>query len=127
MELILDTADLEAIRELNDLYAVDGVTTNPTIITKSGKSFEEIRDGLMEILSPEQKLFIQVVATDFDGIMAEARYICSLRPENTYVKIPVTRDGMRAIKACKAEGMGVLATAIYSASQGFMAAKNGAD
>ena len=127
MELILDTADLEAISELNDLYAVDGVTTNPTIITKSGKSFEEIRDGLMEILSPEQKLFIQVVATDFDGIMAEARYICSLRPENTYVKIPVTRDGMRAIKACKAEGMGVLATAIYSASQGFMAAKNGAD
>lgn len=127
MELILDTADLEAIRELNDLYAVDGVTTNPTIITKSGKSFEEIRDGLLEILSPEQKLFIQVVATDFDGIMAEARYICSLRPENTYVKIPVTRDGMRAIKACKAEGMGVLATAIYSASQGFMAAKNGAD
>ena len=127
MELILDTADLEAIRELNDLYAVDGVTTNPTIITKSGKSFEEIRDGLMEILSPEQKLFIQVVATDFAGIMAEARYICSLRPENTYVKIPVTRDGMRAIKACKAEGMGVLATAIYSASQGFMAAKNGAD
>ncbi|TGY63042.1 fructose-6-phosphate aldolase [Muricaecibacterium torontonense] len=127
MELILDTADLEAIRELNDLYAVDGVTTNPTIITKSGKSFEEIRDGLMEILSPEQKLFIQVVATDFGGIMAEARYICSLRPENTYVKIPVTRDGMRAIKACKAEGMGVLATAIYSASQGFMAAKNGAD
>ena len=127
MELILDTADLEAVRELNDLYAVDGVTTNPTIITKSGKSFEEIRDGLMEILSPEQKLFIQVVATDFDGIMAEARYICSLRPENTYVKIPVTRDGMRAIKACKAEGMGVLATAIYSASQGFMAAKNGAD
>lgn len=127
MELILDTADLEAIRELNDLYAVDGVTTNPTIITKSGKSFEEIRDGLMEILSPEQKLFIQVVATDFDGIMEEARYICSLRPENTYVKIPVTRDGMRAIKACKAEGMGVLATAIYSASQGFMAAKNGAD
>ncbi len=119
MELILDTADLEAIRELNDLYAVDGVTTNPTIITKSGKSFEEIRDGLMEILSPEQKLFIQVVATDFDGIMAEARYICYLRPE--------TRDGMRAIKACKAEGMGVLATAIYSASQGFMAAKNGAD
>ena len=82
MELILDTADLEAIRELNDLYAVDGVTTNPTIITKSGKSFEEIRDGLMEILSPEQKLFIQVVATDFDGIMAEARYICSLRPED---------------------------------------------
>ncbi len=81
MELILDTADLEAIRELNDLYAVDGVTTNPTIITKSGKSFEEIRDGLMEILSPEQKLFIQVVATDFDGIMAEARYICSLRPD----------------------------------------------
>ena len=127
MELILDTADLDEIKKLGAMLSVDGVTTNPTIITKSGKSFEEIRDGLMEILSPEQKLFIQVVATDFDGIMAEARYICSLRPENTYVKIPVTRDGMRAIKACKAEGMGVLATAIYSASQGFMAAKNGAD
>lgn len=127
MELILDTADIDAIRELNEVYTVDGVTTNPTIITKSGKTFEEVRDGMLEVLSPKQKLFFQVVSTDFDGIMAEARYICALRPENTYVKIPVTHEGMRAIKACKAEGLGVLATAIYSASQGFMAAKNGAD
>lgn len=83
MELILDTADIDAIRELNEVYTVDGVTTNPTIITRSGKTFEEVRDGMLEVLAPEQKLFIQVVSTDFDGIMAEARYICALRPENT--------------------------------------------
>ena len=75
---------------------------------------------------PEQKLFMQTVATDYEGILADARKICSLR-ENMYVKIPVTHDGMRAIKQAKREGLGVLATAIYSPDQAFFAAMNGAD
>ena len=70
---------------------------------------------------------MQSIATDFEGIMADARKICSLRPKNMYVKIPVTRAGLRAIKAAKAEGLGVLATAIYSADEAFLAAMNGAD
>ena len=60
-------------------------------------------------------------------MLEEARYICGLRPENTYVKIPVTRNGYKAIKQLKSEGLGVLATAIYSADEAFLAAMNGAD
>lgn len=127
MEFVLDTADLDAIKELDGLINVAGVTTNPTIITKSGKQPEEVISALVDYLKPEQKLFVQTVATDYDGMLAEARYICGLRPENTYAKIPVTHNGLRVIKAAKAEGLGVLATAIYSADEAFMAALNGAD
>lgn len=127
MEFVLDTADLDTIKELDGLINVAGVTTNPTIITKSGKQPEEVISALVDYLKPEQKLFVQTVATDYDGMLEEARYICGLRPENTYAKIPVTHNGLRVIKAAKAEGLGVLATAIYSADEAFMAALNGAD
>lgn len=127
MELFLDTADLDAIKELDGLLEVSGVTTNPKIIAKSGKTPEEVIGGLVDYLRPDQKLFVQTVRTDFDGIMEEARWICGLRPENAFVKIPVTHDGLRAVKAAKAEGLNVLATAIYSADVAFMAAMNGAD
>ena len=127
MEFVLDTADLDAIKELDGLINVAGVTTNPTIITKSGRQPEEVISALVDYLKPEQKLFVQTVATDYDGMLEEARYICGLRPENTYAKIPVTHNGLRVIKAAKAEGLGVLATAIYSADEAFMAALNGAD
>lgn len=127
MELIVDTADIEAIKRLDETLSVAGVTTNPSIITKSGKAPEQVIDELVAYLRPEQKLFVQVVARDFDGIMAEARVICALRPANTYAKIPVTRDGLRAVKAAKAEGLNVLATSIYTPEQGFLAGLSGAD
>ncbi|MCH3944123.1 MAG: fructose-6-phosphate aldolase [Atopobiaceae bacterium] len=127
MELILDTADAGQVRELSDMLTITGVTTNPTIITRSGKTPEQVADDMLSVLSDDQLLFMQTVATDFDGIMADARRICSLRPKSMYVKIPVTHEGLRAIKAAKAEGLGVLATAIYSADEAFLAAMNGAD
>lgn len=126
MELYLDTADSKAVAELNEMLTISGVTTNPTIITKSGKSPEQVFEEMNAVLAPKQRLFMQVVATDFDGIMADARKIVSLR-DNMVVKIPVTRVGLRAIKAAKGEGMEVLATAIYSADEAFLAAMNGAD
>lgn len=127
MELILDTADAQQVKELSSMLTVTGVTTNPTIITKSGKTPEQVADDMLSTLSDDQIFFMQTVATDFDGMMRDARKICSLRPRNMYVKIPVTHDGLRAIKAAKAEGLGVLATAIYSADEAFLAAMNGAD
>jgi TalC/MipB family fructose-6-phosphate aldolase len=126
-ELIIDTADIESIRRCDEILDVQGVTTNPTIITKTGKPAEQAIRDLVEYLRPDQKLFVQVVATDFDGIMSEARHIAQLRPENTYAKIPVTHAGLRAIKQCRNEGIGTLATAIYSSDAAFMAAHNGAD
>ncbi len=126
MEFFLDTADAQQVAELSQIMTIAGVTTNPTIITKSGKTPEQVIEEMSAVLEPEQKLFLQVVATDYEGILEEARYICGLRP-NTVVKIPVTHEGLRAIKAAKAEGLTVLATAIYSPDQAFFAAMNGAD
>ena len=126
MELFLDTADAQAVKELSETLTIAGVTTNPTIITRSGKTLERVIDEMCKTLAPSQKSFFQVIATDFDGILEETRRICALR-ENAYAKIPVTPAGLRAIKAAKAEGLNVLATAIYSADQAFLAAMNGAD
>lgn len=126
MELFLDTADARAVAELSETLTVAGATTNPTIITKSGKTPEQVAEEMLAVLRPDQKFFMQVLAEDFEGIMADARAICSLAP-NMCVKIPVTPVGLRAIKAAKAEGMTVLATAIYSADEAFLAAMNGAD
>ncbi len=127
MEFILDTADLEAVKQLDELLTIEGVTTNPSIITKSGKTPEQVIKEFVEYLRPEQKFFVQVVSTDYEQMLEEARYICSLRPKNIYVKIPVTHNGYKAIKQLKSEGLGVLATAIYSADEAFLAAMNGAD
>ena len=119
--------NIRFIKDLNELLHVSGVTTNPTIITKSGRSFEDVVNDLIAVLDEEQMLFIQAVSTDVAGIVEEAKYIASLRKKNMYVKIPVTHEGLKAIKECKKLGIGVLATAIYTADQAFLAAMNGAD
>lgn len=127
MELILDTADVQAIKKYNEYLTIDGVTTNPTIITKSGKPFDVVISEILEILDDNQSLYVQVLATTCDEIVEEAAYIHSLREKNIYAKIPVTNEGLKAIKLCKQRGFHVLATAIYSAEQGFLAALSGAD
>lgn len=127
MELIIDSADIKQIKELKELCTVAGVTTNPTILTKTGREATDVIQDLIALLDEDQKLFIQVVKTDFEGIMEEAKAIHALRKKNMYVKIPVTHEGLKAIKECKKLGIGVLATAIYSAEQGFIAAMNGAE
>lgn len=127
MRLILDTADIHAIKEFDEILNVAGVTTNPTIITKSNK---EAKDVLMEIanyLDDDQMLFAQVLATTKEEMMEEARQLMKIKKKNMYVKIPVTKEGLKAIKQCRKEGIPTLATAIYSAEQGLMAAMNGAN
>lgn len=127
MELIIDSSNIEQIKELNDLLTITGVTTNPTILTKSGREAVDVVKDLCEVLSEDQLLFIQTVQTSFEGIMEEAKMISSIRNKNMYVKIPVTHEGLRAIKECKKLGIHTLATAIYTADQAFLAAMNGAE
>lgn len=127
MELIIDSSNIEQIKELNDLLTITGVTTNPTILTKSGREAMDVVKDLCEVLSVDQLLFIQTVQTSFEGIMEEAKMISSIRNKNMYVKIPVTHEGLRAIKECKKLGIHTLATAIYTADQAFLAAMNGAE
>lgn len=127
MELIIDSSNIEQIKELNDLLTITGVTTNPTILTKSGREAMDVVKDLCEVLSEDQLLFIQTVQTSFEGIMEEAKMISSIRNKNMYVKIPVTHEGLRTIKECKKLGIHTLATAIYTADQAFLAAMNGAE
>lgn len=127
MELIIDSSNMKQIKELNDLLTITGVTTNPTILTKSDREAMDVVKDLCEVLSEDQLLFIQTVQTSFEGIMEEAKMISSIRNKNMYVKIPVTHEGLRAIKECKKLGIHTLATAIYTADQAFLAAMNGAE
>ena len=127
MNLYIDSSDTKKIAELNGMLEIAGVTTNPSILASSGKKAEDAIRGITALLKPEQKLFVQAVKTDYQGIMEEARRISSLRPDNSYVKIPVTSDGFKAMRQCHREGIKVLATAIFSAEQGMLAAMNGAE
>lgn len=126
MELFLDTADIKEIKKLNEVLTIDGVTTNPSILAKTNiEPFETINE-LVKLLSPSQKLFVEVLANTCDEMVEEAKYISSLK-ENCYAKIPVSIEGLKAIKICKEKGYKTLATAIFTSSQGYLAAKNGAD
>jgi len=126
MELYLDTADIKEIKRLNDILKVDGVTTNPAIICKSQKEPLTVIKEIIEILDDNQKLFVQTVSEDYDGILKEAREISKLKKKNMVVKIPVTTNGLKAIKVLSEEKITILATAIYTAESAFLAAKNGA-
>ncbi len=126
MKLVIDTANAKEIKRLCEILNVWGVTTNPTIITREKKPFEEVIKEIDAVLNEKQMLFIQVVSTDYQSMVEEGRYIASLR-KNTAVKIPVTADGLKAIKTLHQEGIKILATAILNANQGFVAALNGAE
>ena len=127
MKLYIDSSDAQKIAELNGILEIAGVTTNPSILASAGREPKDVIRDIISILTPVQKLFVQSVQTDFQGIMAEARQIAALRPDNAYVKIPVTPDGFRAMRQCRKEGIKVLATAVFSAEQGLLAALNGAE
>lgn len=126
MELILDTANLNDIKDLYTHLCIDGVTTNPSIVSKEGKDFEILIKEIDEIIGQDIPIHAQVVSTKFEGMIEEALFISSLR-KNIYVKIPVTKDGLKAIKELKKQGIKITATAIFTAHQGFLAAKAGAD
>lgn len=126
MELILDTGN---IKEIEDLYLhlpIDGVTTNPSIVSKEGKPLDQLIKEIDSIIGKDIAIHAQVLSTDYEGIIEEAKYINSLR-NNIYVKIPVTKEGLRAIRDLKKQGIKITATAIFTAHQGFLAAKAGAD
>ena len=126
MELILDTANIEDIKDLHTHLCLDGVTTKPSIISKEGTDFENIIKEIDEIVGKDTPIHAQVISKKFEDMMEEALYISKLR-ENMYVKIPVTKEGLRAIKELKKQNIKITATAIFTAHQGFLAAKAGAD
>ncbi|APZ51999.1 fructose-6-phosphate aldolase [Salipiger abyssi] len=123
MKFFVDTADVDAIRELNDLGFVDGVTTNPSLIAKSGRDILEVTKEICDMV--EGPVSAEVVATEYEDMIAEGRKLAEIAP-NIAVKVPLTLDGLRACKTLTGEGKMVNVTLCFSANQALLAAKAGA-
>ncbi len=126
IELYLDTVDVEQVIRFNASMPLKGVTTNPSILAKSGVGLTQVLPVLAEIIGADARFHVQVVSQTVGEMLDEAKRIHDL-PYDIVVKVPATELGMAAIRKIKAEGIEVLATAIYSAHQGFLAALSGAD
>ena len=123
MKFFVDTADVEAISELNELGMVDGVTTNPSLIMKSGRDILEVTKEICGIVSGP--VSAETVALDAEGMIAEGRKLAAIAP-NITVKVPLTWDGLKACKVLSGEGHMVNVTLCFSANQALLAAKAGA-
>jgi len=126
MKLIVDCANLEQIKEMYNYYPIDGVTTNPSILANEGKNPYEVLKGIRAFIGEDAELHVQVISLDAEGMMQEAYRIQKELGANTYVKVPVTREGLKAIKSLVAEGVNITATAIYTQMQAYLAGKAGA-
>lgn len=125
MELYLDTADVDAIKRLAAILPIKGVTTNPSIVAKSGKPIFELLTELQDLLGADKVLFAQVLSSDAKAMIKEAEQLRKVVP-NIVTKIPVNAEGLKAIKALSEQGIATLGTAVYGAGQGFLAALAGA-
>ncbi len=125
-ELYLDSADTAQIARFHDCLPVKGVTTNPSILAKSGVGLNQLLLNLAELIGPEARYHVQVVSSTVDGMVEEAKRLQDL-PYDIVVKVPANETGLAAIKKIKVDEIAVLATAIYSIQQGFLAALCGAD
>jgi transaldolase len=123
MKFFVDTADVPAIRELNDLGMVDGVTTNPSLILKAGRDIIEVTREICSIVSGP--VSAEVVALTADEMIAEGRKLAEIAP-NITVKVPLTWDGLKACKVLSGEGKMVNVTLCFSVNQAILAAKAGA-
>ncbi|WP_159583457.1 fructose-6-phosphate aldolase [Streptococcus halichoeri] len=128
MEYMLDTLNLEAITKWSKILPLAGVTSNPTIAKAEGDIafFERIKD-IRTIIGDKASIHVQVVAQDYQGILKDAAAIKQHCGDSIYIKVPVTTEGLAAIKTLKAQGYRITATAIYSTFQGLLAIEAGAD
>lgn len=123
MKFFVDTADVAAIRELHDLGMVDGVTTNPSLILKSGRNIVEVTREICSFVTGP--VSAEVVALKADEMIAEGRHLATIAP-NIAVKVPLTWDGLKACKVLSGDGLMVNVTLCFSANQALLAAKAGA-
>lgn len=123
MKLFIDTANIDDIREANLLGVIDGVTTNPTLVSKEGKDFMSIIKEICQIV--DGPISVEAVSTDSEGMIQEARDFAQIH-SNVVVKLPMTRDGLIATKQLATEGIRVNMTLVFSPTQALLAAKAGA-
>ncbi len=123
MKFFIDTANIEEIKEAAKMGMVDGVTTNPSLISKEGRDFEEVIKEICEIV--DGPISAEVIATDTEGMVKEARHLAGIH-DNIVVKIPMTVDGLKATRTLTGEGIKTNVTLVFSPLQALMAAKAGA-
>ncbi|MGE0282137.1 MAG: fructose-6-phosphate aldolase [Rhizobiaceae bacterium] len=124
MKFFVDTADVKDIKELNDMGLLDGVTTNPSLILKSGGSIAEVTKQICDIV--DGPVSAEVVATEYDQMMKEAKVLAKIAP-NVCIKVPLTLDGLKACRSIRGDMNRVVnVTLCFSANQALLAAKAGA-
>ena len=123
MKIFIDSADIDEIREACSWGIVDGCTTNPSLVAKSGRKFEDVLADICETV--DGPISAEVVSTDADGMVAEGRRLAALHP-NIVVKVPMIAEGIKATHRLSSEGIRVNVTLIFQPAQGILAAKAGA-
>lgn len=127
MQYIIDTARLDAIERCAQYFPIDGVTTNPTIISREHTDFLHLIKEIRRIIGPDKMLHIQTTADECDEIIAEGRMLHNMVGGDFYLKIPISPDGLKATMELKRIGIKVTMTAIFTQQQALIAAKAGAD
>ena len=125
MKFFIDTANVEDIRKANDMGVICGVTTNPSLIAKEGRDFNEVIKEITSIVDGPISGEVKATTTDAEGMIAEGREIAKIH-KNMVVKIPMTVEGLKATKVLSSEGIPVNVTLIFTANQALLAAKAGA-
>jgi transaldolase len=123
MRFFIDTADIGEIREAQAMGLIDGVTTNPSLVAKTGRKFRDVLGDICDVV--KGPVSAEVTSVDHDGIMKEARELAALKP-NIVVKIPLLPEGLKAVRTCASEGIKTNVTLCFSATQALLAAKAGA-
>ena len=123
MKFFIDTADLKEIRDAAAMGVIDGVTTNPSLVAKSGRKYLDVVREICEVV--DGPIFAEVLSTDYEGMIFEAHDWAKVH-KNVVVKLPFTLDGLRATKTCSAEGIKTNVTLCFSPLQALIAAKAGA-
>ena len=125
MKFFIDTAKVEDIRKANDMGIICGVTTNPSLIAKEGRDFNEVIKEITSIVDGPISGEVKATTTDAEGMIKEGREIAAIHP-NMVVKIPMTTEGLKAVKVLTAEGIKTNVTLIFTANQALLAARAGA-
>jgi transaldolase len=125
MKFFIDTANVEEIRTANEMGIISGVTTNPSLIAKEGRDFNEVIKEITAIVDGPISGEVKATTVDAPGMIAEGREIAKIHP-NMVVKIPMTAEGLKAVKVLAAEGIRTNVTLIFSANQALLAAEAGA-
>ncbi len=123
MKFFIDSANIDEIREAASLGILDGVTTNPSLVAKEGKNFRQLLDEILELV--DGPISAEVVSIDRDGILTEARELAAIHP-NIVVKVPLIREGLKAVRQLTDEGIKTNVTLCFSPTQALLAAKAGA-